>query len=196
MSDTFQSPDFNVNSSDPALNNYPSANIHPSASTYTSGSINPGTYTSGSIDPSASTYTSGSTNPPASTSSTGSTYPAGNTSTSATTIDTDSTAARINATLQSTKDSVVSTAQSTIHSIQNHPTVQQLNNGMPLPFAVAFSQLTCIYVGPLAQNVRDQASLTSTEFQNLADARAKPAAPAATGQPLTRELIPSTQLCT
>jgi len=42
------------------------------------------------------------------------------------------------------------------------------------------------YAGPMAQNIKNEANLTSSEFQNLADAR-KPGAPAATGQPLTRK---------
>ncbi|KAF1986105.1 hypothetical protein K402DRAFT_393963 [Aulographum hederae CBS 113979] len=39
--------------------------------------------------------------------------------------------------------------------------------------------------GPVAQSVKDEGAKTSSEFRDLADARAAPANPAATGQPLT-----------
>ena len=42
-----------------------------------------------------------------------------------------------------------------------------------------------LHQGPVAQNVRDQAAKTSSEFQNLANSRTIPSQPAATGQPLT-----------
>ncbi|KAI9716289.1 MAG: hypothetical protein M1828_000385 [Chrysothrix sp. TS-e1954] len=62
---------------------------------------------------------------------------------------------------------VVATAQSTMNSVQNSEAVQQLSSG------------------PMAQNAKDQAAKTSSEFQNLANARATPDQPAATGQSLT-----------
>lgn len=78
----------------------------------------------------------------------------------------DTVAAKASATLQNARDTVVAGAQTAAEKIQAHPTYQQLSSG------------------PLAENVRAQANLTSSEFQDLKDAR-RPGAPAATGQPLT-----------
>jgi hypothetical protein len=44
-------------------------------------------------------------------------------------------------------------------------------------------------IGPLGQKVKEQGAKTSSEFQDLADARRTPDQPAANGQPLTRKCI-------
>ncbi|KAI9672300.1 MAG: hypothetical protein M1831_002116 [Alyxoria varia] len=58
-------------------------------------------------------------------------------------------------------------AQDMVSNLQNSSTAQSLNSG------------------PVAENVKDQTSKTSDEFQKLAQSRATPAQPAATGQSLT-----------
>lgn len=45
--------------------------------------------------------------------------------------------------------------------------------------------LTCIFPGPVAQNVKDQSAKAGAELSNLAASRQTPSHPAATGQPLT-----------
>ena len=42
-------------------------------------------------------------------------------------------------------------------------------------------------LGPVAENVKNEANKTTAEFQNLANAKKVPEQPAATGQPLTRK---------
>lgn len=44
-------------------------------------------------------------------------------------------------------------------------------------------------IGPLGQKVKEHGAKTSSEFQDLSDARRTPDEPAATGQPLTRKYI-------
>jgi len=75
------------------------------------------------------------------------------------------------ANLQAAKDSIVNSASTTMSAIQNHPATQQAKD--------------TIVNGPVGQAVQNQSAITSSEFQDLKDARTTPAQPAATGQPLT-----------
>jgi len=69
------------------------------------------------------------------------------------------------------KDSLLSSAQSAMAAVQNHPTTQNVKN--------------TVVNGPVAQNVKAEAATTRNEFADLANARTTPDQPAATGQPLT-----------
>ncbi|KAK8159832.1 Reticulon-domain-containing protein [Phyllosticta citrichinensis] len=69
--------------------------------------------------------------------------------------------------VQNAKSSAVSTAQSAMDTVQNHPLTQQAING------------------PVAQNIKSEAAKTQSEFGDLANSRRTPEAPAATGQHLT-----------
>ncbi|KAL8702715.1 MAG: hypothetical protein Q9201_004115 [Fulgogasparrea decipioides] len=67
-------------------------------------------------------------------------------------------------------------AQDTAYNGLNHPTTQNVkntvSNGASLP-------------GPVAENVKNQTAMASSEFRNLADSRTAPNKSTATGQPLT-----------
>lgn len=73
--------------------------------------------------------------------------------------------------LQSAKDTIVNTASSAMSAVSDHPTTQQAKDA--------------IVNGPVGQAVNNETAKTSSEFQDLADARKIPDQPAATGQPLT-----------
>lgn len=99
-------------------------------------------------------------------------------------------------------------AQSALTSIQNHPATQNatdaITNGQvcdPGPLShwwriliMTSTSFVCnpLYThcsphqGPVAETVKDQHAKTTSEFRNLANSRATPSQPAATGQPLTR----------
>ncbi|ORX95964.1 Reticulon-domain-containing protein [Clohesyomyces aquaticus] len=74
--------------------------------------------------------------------------------------------------MESTKNSIMETAQSAMASVNNHPTTQNLKNALTR-------------AGPVAQNVKAETAKTRDEFADLANARQTPEQPAATGQPLT-----------
>jgi len=74
-------------------------------------------------------------------------------------------------TLQSVKGSVANTASSAMDTVSNTPATQQVKD--------------TVMNGPVGQSVQKEATKTSTEFSNLANARTTPEKPAATGQPLT-----------
>lgn len=73
--------------------------------------------------------------------------------------------------IQNTKDSILSTAQSAMETIQNHPVTQNMKD--------------TVNNGPVAQNVKAETAKTKSEFVDLANSRTTPDQPAATGQPLT-----------
>lgn len=76
-----------------------------------------------------------------------------------------------NTSFQNTKDNLLNSVLSAADSIQNHPTTQSVKD--------------TVNQGPVAQSIKDQSAKTSSEFQDLANARTVPEQPAATGQPLT-----------
>lgn len=81
---------------------------------------------------------------------------------------------------QSVKDTVVNGEVSTWNPrYQTDLTSKQQD----LEFATASTKVTS---GPVAENLMEQHAKTTSEFQNLANARTTPASTAATGQPLTR----------
>jgi len=69
--------------------------------------------------------------------------------------------------LENAKAAVVNNASAAANAVKNHPITQNLANG------------------PVAENVKNESAKTQAEFSNLAAARTRPAAPAATGQQLT-----------
>jgi hypothetical protein len=73
--------------------------------------------------------------------------------------------------IESTKNTIANTAAQAMSAVQNHPATQQAKD--------------TIVNGPVGQAVQNQGAKTSSEFQDLADARKTPAQSAATGQPLT-----------
>jgi len=73
--------------------------------------------------------------------------------------------------LESTKNTLANSAAQAMSAVQNHPATQQAKD--------------TIVNGPVGQAVQNQGAKTSSEFQDLADARKTPSQPAATGQPLT-----------
>lgn len=76
-----------------------------------------------------------------------------------------------NSSIQNTKDSILSTTQSAMESVQNRPLTQNMKE--------------TVNNGPVAQNVKAETAKTKSEFADLASARQTPEHPAATGQPLT-----------
>ncbi|KAL8923232.1 MAG: hypothetical protein Q9172_003209 [Xanthocarpia lactea] len=68
---------------------------------------------------------------------------------------------------QNVKDS----AYNAMNTVQNHPATQNVRDA--------------VSNGPVAENVRNQSAMTSSEFRNLADSRTSPNKSTATGQPLT-----------
>lgn len=76
-----------------------------------------------------------------------------------------------NENLQDNKSYIMNSVLSAADSVKNNPTTQSLKDN--------------VTQGPVAQSVKDQTAKTSSEFQDLANARTTPEQPAATGQPLT-----------
>ncbi|KAE8452637.1 hypothetical protein EG329_013896 [Mollisiaceae sp. DMI_Dod_QoI] len=70
-------------------------------------------------------------------------------------------------TLNNTKNGIVNNTSAAADAVKNHPITQSFANG------------------PVADNIKDQHAKTQNELSNLAASRQTPAAPAATGQPLT-----------
>ncbi|KAA8571830.1 hypothetical protein EYC84_001795 [Monilinia fructicola] len=70
-------------------------------------------------------------------------------------------------TMENAKNAVYDNASAAANAVGDHPFTQSVVNG------------------PVADNVRDQHAKTQAEFSNLANSRAPPAKPAATGQQLT-----------
>ncbi|KAF1997361.1 hypothetical protein P154DRAFT_282581 [Amniculicola lignicola CBS 123094] len=73
--------------------------------------------------------------------------------------------------LQTAKETIANTAQSTMAAINDHPATQSVKD--------------TVNNGPVAKSVKAEGAKTRNEFADLADSRQTPAQPAATGQPLT-----------
>lgn len=73
--------------------------------------------------------------------------------------------------LKDATNGFLSSAQSALNAVQTHPVTQNVKE--------------TVKDGPVAQSVKNQASITSSEFRDLANSRTTPDQPAATGQPLT-----------
>ncbi|KAK0257198.1 hypothetical protein LTR91_001464 [Friedmanniomyces endolithicus] len=69
--------------------------------------------------------------------------------------------------VEGTKNTMMSKAQSAMDSVQNHPAVQNIQNG------------------PMADKARQETAQVQGEFSNLANSRQTPDTKTATGQPLT-----------
>ncbi|TKA82575.1 hypothetical protein B0A55_01215 [Friedmanniomyces simplex] len=69
--------------------------------------------------------------------------------------------------VENTQNTMMAKAQSAMDTIQNHPTVQNIQNG------------------PMADKARQETNQVKGEFSNLANSRQTPDAQTATGQPLT-----------
>lgn len=76
-----------------------------------------------------------------------------------------------NSTLQNAKDAVYGNAQAASNTVQNHPATKTMKETLGN--------------GPVADKVKDQSAKTSSELQNLRNARTPPEQYASTGQPLT-----------
>lgn len=72
---------------------------------------------------------------------------------------------------ENAKNNLLSSAQSAMAAVNNHPTTQNLKDN--------------IANGPVGQNVKAESAKTRSEFADLANSRQTPDQPAATGQPLT-----------
>lgn len=86
-------------------------------------------------------------------------------------LDTNDSSTNGSASIQNAKDSIYSNAQSAFDTVQRHPATQSVKDS--------------VSNGPVAESIKDQHAKTTSEFSNLADSRAPPSNPAATGQPLT-----------
>ncbi|MCJ1483095.1 hypothetical protein MMC06_003261 [Schaereria dolodes] len=77
-------------------------------------------------------------------------------------------------------------AQSAMNTVQNHPATQNFRDTVSsVSIICPPPPLTDSIPGPVAENIRNQHAITSSEFRNLADSRIKPEQSTATGQPLT-----------
>lgn len=75
-----------------------------------------------------------------------------------------------NSAIQNTKNSVLSSTQSAMESVQNRPATQKIKE--------------TVRNGPVAQNIKAETAKTKSEFADLANSRTTPDQLAATGQPL------------
>lgn len=73
--------------------------------------------------------------------------------------------------IQNTKNAILSTAQSAMETVQNHPVTQNMKE--------------TVNNGPATQDVKVETAKAKSEFADLANSRTTPDQPAATGQPLT-----------
>ncbi|KAF2704577.1 hypothetical protein K504DRAFT_507052 [Pleomassaria siparia CBS 279.74] len=82
-------------------------------------------------------------------------------------------------------NSAAQSATNAMSAVQDHPAIQSVKDTMNNDGQHARSRPTLTPPGPVAQNVKAEATKTSNEFADLANARTTPEHPAATGQPLT-----------
>ncbi|KAF2690075.1 hypothetical protein K458DRAFT_383206 [Lentithecium fluviatile CBS 122367] len=103
---------------------------------------------------------------------------------------------------ENAKNNFISSAQSAMAAVNNHPTTQNLKDNISngecpkaqncpvLSSPSKALEKSCIFLrthgyGPVGQNVKAETAKTRDEFADLANSRTTPEQPAATGQPLT-----------